>query len=121
MSKAVMHDIIPVSKPRMTQRDKWAKRPAVLKYFAFKDECRLKKVMIPESKGHIVFGIPMPKSWSKKKKAEMLHQPHQQRPDLDNLCKGLFDAVLDEDCRVWDGRSTKVWADDGYIAIGECE
>ena len=35
------YPIIPLGKPRMTQRDKWAKRPAVLRYRAFKDECRL--------------------------------------------------------------------------------
>ncbi|HHE6457291.1 TPA: RusA family crossover junction endodeoxyribonuclease, partial [Proteus mirabilis] len=30
-------NIEPVPKPRMTQADKWKKRPPVLKYFAFKD------------------------------------------------------------------------------------
>ncbi len=31
-----------VGKPRMTQRDKWKKRPCVLRYRAFADELRLK-------------------------------------------------------------------------------
>ena len=31
-------NVNPVAKPRMTQRDKWKKRPVVDKYYAYKDE-----------------------------------------------------------------------------------
>jgi len=117
MNSAV-YDITPVPKPRMTQRDKWKKRPAVLRYFAFKDECRLKGVEVPEAGSHITFIMPMPKSWSNKKRLDMLGKPHQQRPDKDNMEKALLDAVLDEDCRVWDSRSTKIWGTTGAIKIG---
>lgn len=111
------YEITPVPKPRMTQRDKWQKRPAVLRYRAFCDECRLLGVVVPESGAHIVFNMPMPASWSKKKRAEMLGQPHQQRPDVDNLGKAIFDAVLPDDSVVWDIRMTKVWAETGAIEI----
>lgn len=110
-------NINPVSKPRMTQRDKWAKRPCVLKYFKFRDDIRAAKVNIPEDSAHIKFFIPMPKSWSKKKKLGMMLKPHQQRPDVDNLLKAILDAVFDEDCRVFDIRVSKYWSDKGSIVI----
>ena len=66
-----VYDITPVPKPRMTRRDKWARRPAVMKYYAYKDEVRLKKVQIPFSNYHVIFVLPMPKSWSKTKREEM--------------------------------------------------
>lgn len=112
-----IYAITPVPKPRMTQRDKWAKRPAVLRYRAFCDEVRLKGVEIPESGSHIKFGIPMPKSWSKKKRREMLLMPHRQKPDIDNLTKALLDAVHKDDSGVWDLRTSKFWGTEGWIAV----
>lgn len=101
----------------MTQRDKWKGRPCVLRYFAFKDECRLHKVVVPECNGHIIFIIKMPKTLPKKKKAKLINRPHQQKPDKDNFYKALLDAVYGEDCVVWDNRITKIWGDVGRIII----
>lgn len=42
-------DICPLPKPRMTQRDRWAKRPAVLRYRAFCDEVRLRAWRCPSA------------------------------------------------------------------------
>lgn len=109
--------IVPVPKPRMTQRDKWAKRPGVLRYRDFCDQVRAAGLVVPESGAHIVFHLAMPASWSRKKRAEMLGQPHQQKPDVDNLAKALLDACLDEDQGVWDMRVTKRWADAGAIEV----
>ncbi|OCG45693.1 crossover junction endodeoxyribonuclease RuvA [Gilliamella sp. Choc4-2] len=117
----MIYNITPVPKPRMTQRDRWAKRKPVLQYFAFKDACKASGVTLPESHYHIIFVIPMPKSWSNKKRAEMDGKPHQQRPDKDNLEKGLLDAIFGEDCRVWDGRVTKIWGNVGQIIIKNLE
>ena len=113
------YKVLAVPKPRMTQRDKWAKRPAVMRYRAFCDEIRALGCVIPESGAHVTFKMPMAKSWSAKKKAEMLGKPHQQKPDVDNLAKALMDAVLDEDEGVWDIRITKVWSDVASIEISE--
>lgn len=110
-------EIEPVPKPRMTQRDKWAKRPAVLRYRAFCDQVRAAGLALPEAGAHIVFHLAMPASWSKKRRAQMLGQPHQQKPDVDNLAKALLDACLAEDQGVWDMRVTKRWADTGGIEI----
>ena len=103
----------------MTQRDKWKKRPCVLKYYAFKDECRLNNVEIPENGALIEFYIPMPKSWSHKKKSKFALTPHRQRPDIDNLMKAIFDAVLIEDSHIWSVYALKFWAFEPRIVIDE--
>lgn len=113
----VKYDIDPVPAPRMVQSDRWKKRPVVLRYFAYKDEVRLRRVQLYESGSHITFVLPMPKTWSKKKKVAMLGMPHQQKPDWDNLAKGLFDAVYDEDSQVHDVRVSKIWGETGAILI----
>lgn len=117
MKKA--YNINPVGKPRMTQRDRWARRPAVLRYRAFCDECRLRRVSLPAAGAHVTFVIPMPRSWSKKRRAAMAGQPHQQKPDADNLTKALMDAVHADDAHVWDLRVTKVWGEYGQIIVEE--
>lgn len=111
----------PVAKPRMTQSDRWQQRPAVMRYRAFCDELRLRWNLaglneVPD-KIELVFHLAMPKSWSKKKKQSMAGKPHQQRPDLDNLAKAFFDALLDEDSHVYKMRLSKFWAVSGHIEI----
>lgn len=112
-----LYPVVPVPKPRMTQRDKWQKRPAVMRYRAFCDDLRARKCTFPESGSHVIFHMPMPASWSKKKRTEMLGQPHRQKPDRDNLEKALMDAVYENDESVWDMRTTKIWSDIGCIEI----
>lgn len=101
----------------MTQRDKFNKRPCVMKYRAFKDEIRLKKVTLPKSGAHIVFVLPMPKSWSEEEKKKHFAQPHKKTPDKDNLEKALLDAVFSDDCEIWDSRVSKIWGYTGKIII----
>ncbi len=113
----MIYPIDPMPKPRMTRADKWKQRPAVMKYRAYKDEIRLRGVSVPEASAHITFVIPMPASWSKKKRQSMNGMPHRQRPDIDNLHKGLLDALFTEDCQVWDHWITKVWGEQGAIII----
>lgn len=112
-----IYPVTPVPKPRQTRSDKWKQRPAVMRYRAFCDEVRLLECAVPEDGAHVTFRMPMPKSWSKKKRAELLGQPHQQKPDVDNLTKALLDAVLKDDSGVWDIRTTKRWANEGSITI----
>ncbi|ENG6107614.1 RusA family crossover junction endodeoxyribonuclease [Serratia liquefaciens] len=113
------YNIVPIPKPRQTQRDRWAQRPPVLRYRAFCDEVRLHRISLPESGYHVTFVLPMPPSWSKKKRTEMAGKPHQQKPDADNLLKALMDAIYSEDCAVWDVRVTKRWGNAGEIIIKE--
>ena len=116
MSKT--YKITPVAKPRMTQSDRWKKRPCVMKYWAFKDLVRLAGIKLPEGGSHVIFHMPMPKSWSKKKRAEMDGQPHKSTKDRDNLTKALQDACLDQDKTLWDMRTTKLWSYEGKIEVG---
>ena len=114
-----VYNINPMGKPRMTRADKWKKRPEVLRYRAFCDEVRLHNVVLPECGYHVTFVIPMPPSWSKKKRQQHDGKPHQQKPDKDNLEKALLDAIFDDDSRIWDGRVTKLWGETGQIIITE--
>ena len=115
----VLDGIVPVSKPRQTLADKWRKRPCVLRYRAYADElrARLGGWNVPASSWHLRFYMPMPKSWSKKKKAAMNEQPHQQKPDKDNLEKAFLDALCEDDSYVWDVRVSKYWSDRPRIEI----
>ena len=111
------YPITPVPKPRQTRADKYLQRPPVLRYRAFADQCRAMGVQVNESGDRVLFVMPMPASWSKKKREQMLGEPHQQTPDIDNLIKALLDAVLKQDCAVWDIRASKLWGNDGEIQI----
>jgi Holliday junction resolvase RusA-like endonuclease len=109
--------IDPVGKPRQTRADKWKRRPEVMRYRAFADECRLRGIRVPVAGAKVTFVLPMPESWSKKKRLEMNGQPHQQRPDVDNLTKAILDAVFPDDSCVWDIHCRKLWGVSGLIVI----
>ena len=111
------YKITPVPKPRQTRSDKWKQRPCVMRYRAFSDEINAMDAKLYNGDS-IAFTMPMPKSWSKKKKAEMNQQPHQQVPDLDNLLKALMDAIHKQDCALWHlSCCMKVWGYEGAIEI----
>lgn len=46
--------------------------------------------------GHtaVWFYVPMPPSWRKKKREEMIYTVHQNTPDLDNYLKQLYDSIM---------------------------
>lgn len=110
------YPIEPVAKPRMTRRDKWKKRPCVMRYRRFKDQCRAHRVELPQP-CKVVFHLPMPNSWPVSMKASFDGQPHGAKLDLDNLLKGLFDAVCKDDQHLWSVRAEKRWAREGSIEI----
>src|SRR6266478_9431797 len=102
-------DITPVPKPRMTRRDTWSQRPAVGLYHAFCDELRLKfPYPLPEML-RVEFYLPVPASWSLKKQVQYHRQPHRQRPDIDNLCKAVMDALAKEDSYIYILHAEKYW------------
>jgi Holliday junction resolvase RusA-like endonuclease len=117
--------IVPMPKPRMTRSDRWKQRPVVMRYWAFKDELQLlarEKDFVLGAAFEVTFYLPMPDSWSKKKKQQMNGQKHQQKPDLDNCEKALMDCLAPEsDAYIWAKVSKKVWAYDGAIAIKNLE
>ncbi|MHA1401641.1 MAG: RusA family crossover junction endodeoxyribonuclease [Candidatus Heimdallarchaeaceae archaeon] len=101
----------------MVKSDSWKKRPAVMKYWAYKDEVRVLGIEChPGDK--ITFVLPMPKSWSEKKKVRLDGAPHLQKKDLDNLIKALWDSVHDDDQHLWwIGEAKKIWGREGKIII----
>lgn len=116
----IILDIDPCPKPRMTRRDRWAKRPIVQRYWAYKDELNiLLKDWEPPETLDIIFKIKMPKSWSKKKKAQYDGAPHQKKPDIDNFLKGFMDALYDDDEIVYATCASSYWAYKGQIIINQ--
>lgn len=111
--------ITPMGKPRMTQRDRWKGRAVVQRYHAFCDELRLKyRGELPENL-FVAFCLPMPASWSNKKKLAYAGQPHRQKPDIDNLCKAVMDALAQDDSYIYGLYAQKHWADTGSIVIAD--
>ena len=107
----------PVPKPRMTQRDKWAKRDCVVNYYAYKDDLILQAQTADggpfelPNEFRVVFGVPFPRSYSKKKREKLLGQAHQVKPDVDNYLKGLMDAFKASDSDVWHVDVKKIWTE----------
>ena len=124
--REIVIDITPTPAPRMTQQDRWAKRPAVVRYIGFQKHlvmlCNIKGLTALPNEMGWTFEMPIPKSWSKKKKAEMIGRPHRQKPDLDNLIKGFQDSMTygreDDDSHIDSYLPTrKIWAEIGRIII----
>jgi len=109
----IIDDIVAMGAVRQVQKDKWKPSEKVKRYRAYRDELRLKipqNFAMPSEGYHLTFYLPIPASWSKKKRAAMEGQPHQSKPDKDNLEKAFLDAILSDDAQVWDGRVSKRWS-----------
>jgi Holliday junction resolvase RusA-like endonuclease len=129
--KFYLFDLVPVSAPRMTQSDRWRlnpehpdinkrQRPVVTKYFAYKNELiRQGKQINFEMKEilDVLFLIPMPNSWSDKKKERMNGMPMKVKPDTDNLIKAIKDTFCKNDSHIYREISEKRWAFKGSIII----
>ena len=128
MDKPLWHiPVAPCPAPRMTQRDRWKKRPCVQRYHHFRDginrflrEHAINHSSLPE-RFTAVFYIPFPKSKSKKWKKANVWEGHKAKPDTDNRVKAFLDAWFrdadTDDSHVWDVRGVKVWCPEGQGAI----
>jgi Holliday junction resolvase RusA-like endonuclease len=135
LRKKYILNITPQTNVRATQGDKIffripreKLRPAGLsrllrleKYNDYKSSLsalvKQQRFTIPEQNVHMIFYIPVPKTWKEYKKNEMHMKLHQQKPDIDNLVKAVFDSIFTEDKYIADFRATKRWVNqpDGYI------
>lgn len=104
--------------PRMTRRDRWAKRPVVLRYFEFKDTLikHVGRHAAPDEL-HATAYVPMPDSWSQKKKKAMDGMPHRVRFDGDNCLKAIQDSLFHEDGAIWFASIKKLWCKAGQERI----
>lgn len=114
-------DRITMAKIRGRRRTnaKEAKRvPLLSRWLTYSDEVKYRRIELNLDRFyHVIFVLPMARSWSLVKRGEHLYHKHQNRPDKDNLEKGLLDILHGEDCGAWDGRVTKVWGELPFIII----
>jgi Holliday junction resolvase RusA-like endonuclease len=105
-------NIEPMGAVRMTTRGKYVKDNAK-RYLNYKSIIysevlsQLNGVYAPMDEAigiSIVFHMPIPASWSKKKKVEAVGKFCTTKPDVDNLLKGLLDAL-----------NGLLWVDDNRI------
>lgn len=114
-----VYQIIPVPAPRQVGRDAYNPSPPVIRYRAYRDELRLRRVQVPTPFYHGIFVMPMPPSWASSKRTASHGQPHTQKPDRDNLEKALLDSCFEDDAHVWNGQTTKLWGRHGMLIISE--
>lgn len=126
-----LFDVIPIGAPRMTQSDKWKTNPnhldpqkrqrkIVTQYFAFKTLLQLQSKELNFELGNTldaVYLIPMPNSWSNKKKERMNGMPCEVKPDTDNITKAIKDTLRKNDSDIWYEKAEKRWAYHGSIII----
>lgn len=106
-----------VPKPTMTHVDRWAKRPAVLRYRAYGDLLRWHRASLPEAYLLVACFTP-PASLSAKRQAQMIGQVHQRKPDASNLQKAIEDHLMpNADQRIYDGRCIKLWGNLDLVCI----
>lgn len=69
----------------------------------------------------IEFRMPIPQSYSNKKKAELEWAPHNKKPDLDNLVKAVLDALngvaFEDDSLISDINAGKIYAEEPGVYI----
>lgn len=113
---------VPMGKPRMTQRDKWAKRDCVERYHDFADALRASvpdhiRRRLDEASGlplrlDWTAYMPIPESWPQARAAAAKSAPHTTKPDRDNIDKAVLDSLFRSDSHVYAGHLRKLY-DDG--------
>ena len=101
---------LPVGKPRQTRRDRWARRPAVLRYRAWADTARAAVLAALGAHAldqvplevHVLAWFPLPQ---RRRPGVRPGWPYRQKPDADNVIKAVCDAL---------------WARDELIAGSSC-
>ena len=106
--------IDPVAAPRQSQRDKWKPSKPTKKFRAFRDYVYYTTRKAPPAAKvtgiDLTFLVPMPKSWTMKKKKEKVGTWHRQTPDIDNLIKAVLDSVYpDGDAEIPAVKARKAW------------
>lgn len=125
--KYFIFDIVPMGAVRMSQSDRWKTNPnhqdvnkrqrsEVTRYFSFKNELQRQAKILDYTIYNtleIVFCVPMPNSWSQKKRNQLKGHPVKTAPDIDNYVKAFMDALLINDGHIW-----KVTAEKRYAYLG---
>lgn len=96
-----------MGKPRMTQRDKWKKRPCVMRYRQWCDAIRAACPSPPPAPTTSTIKIVALYATRDKK---LLGQMKRTKPDPDNIAKGILDALWEEDQAVGDLSISRRWS-----------
>ncbi|NRD80308.1 RusA family crossover junction endodeoxyribonuclease [Bacillus sp. BRMEA1] len=118
--------IEPMGAVRTTQKQKFMDKRA-MRYRTYKQHIALlvkQHIKSPTNSpilADITFYMPMPSSWSGKKKERMNGAIHRSKPDIDNMVKGLFDSfnkiVWKDDNQVCEVHSKKVYSFNPGIGV----
>jgi Holliday junction resolvase RusA-like endonuclease len=111
--------ILPMGAVRTTQKQKFVDERAK-RYRTYKQQIAIlvrRHLKTPTEKPvmvDITFYMPIPTSWSRKKKEKNNGAVHKSKPDIDNLIKGLFDSLnkisWKDDNQVYEVHSKKVYS-----------
>ena len=67
------------------------------------------------------FTFEIPKSYTKKKRNELMFGPKTSKPDLDNLVKAVLDSLngvaYEDDSIIWSIDATKEYGDEPEVAV----
>ena len=69
----------------------------------------------------MLFKMPIPQSYSKKKQAALVDAPHAKKPDLDNLVKAVLDALngvaFEDDSRICSISAVKLYGTEPCVFV----
>lgn len=109
------------SKNPGTPMNYYNRKKTVQKYWDFKRGLKAmadqQGFIMPTEGAWLKFYIPMPVSWSKKKKLEKCFTLKESQPDCDNYTKSFLDSMMGEDKAISDYRASKFW----YSGLGHIE
>lgn len=119
-------NVKPMGAVRMTQKGKWVSITAT-RYMNYKKvvgiemRSQCKKPHVGALRVVVTFVMPMPDSWTNKKKQEQLGAAVTVKPDIDNLVKGLLDSAnkicWNDDNQVVEIVARKKYGIDGAIEM----
>jgi len=114
---AVVVDLEPMaaSRPRFSKYGTYnnSKYTNYKSAFLLKAKQQNKKFLTGALRLDVLFVMPIPKSWSKKKRLASVGQPHICKPDADNLVKAMLDAlegtIYKNDSQVYSINAKKIY------------
>ena len=107
---------LPLGKPRMTQRDKWKKRPCVVAYRAWADIARLSCPKLPPPE--MITRLDWTAVFAVNPGTEgQIGTQHREKPDRDNIDKAILDALFEDDSSIAYGTIRKEWGEQDGIVV----
>jgi len=116
-------DPIPLQRARGTRKGFYDPQHIAKRNFALDVMSKIPRAKLIDTpiSFDMTFVIKMPKSWSAKKRAKFLNQPHIVRPDVDNLVKFIFDALnkvlYNDDAQIYKEEAQKMWGETGKTIL----